>query len=472
MSLLNRKLESYIDQQMISFHTPGHKGRGDLFPQGFFPGLDLTELPGLDMLHNPQGVIAEAQKTAARLYGAEETFFLVNGGTSGNQAMLFCLMQDISGKKVRVERKSHRSVISGLVLSGLTPEYVAPSIHPDFNLPLGLDICSYTENIKDVGAFHLTYPSYYGTTPDLESIVKFRNSSCPHLPIMVDQAHGAHFKGAIFPEGALSLGADVVINSTHKTLAALTQAAMLHVQYNRIDRSALRKALEILQTSSPSYLLMASLESSLKHINKMGIWESLYEEVQILHANLEGKLKSLTAKDKGRYGIKDVDWTKILINTSNLNVGNQEAVEILRTNFKIEPELWDKENILFVLGIGNKPEDIRHLRKALDYLVNSYWDGDRKRCRNRTKIAGQLPSPIIHLTPREAWLRPKRKVNINESLGQIAGETISIYPPGIPLVSLGEEITEVIIEYIRRADEFNWQGWEGFNKSQIFIIDS
>lgn len=471
MRLLNRKLKSYLEKQMYSFHTPGHKGRTDLFSGFSFPGFDLTELPGLDMLHNPLGIIAEAQKRAAKVYGADETFFLVNGGTSGNQAILFSLMSNVSGK-IRIERKAHRSVIGGLILSGLTPEYIFPQIHPDFNLPLGLDEkCSLT-NMQDIGALHLTYPSYYGTTPDLEYIIKKRDESFPCLPVLVDQAHGSHFLGRMFPQGALTLGADAVIHSTHKTLAALTQAGMLHVQGERIDRSSLRKSLEILQTSSPSYLLLASLDSAMNDFGQMDPWQELFEEVQLLHQKLEGKLRVLTHKDAGTYGIKEVDWTKILVNISNIKVTTSQAVEILRTKYRIEPELWDKENILFMLGIGNKPEDIRHLGKALEGLAVEYSLGDSDNSQHRgLQRLEQLSPPIIQLTPREAWLGQKKQVKIHESLGLISGETISIYPPGIPLVALGEEITPVIIEYLQRAAEYNWQGWEGFDRGQIIVMD-
>lgn len=469
MSSLYCMLESYLKQQMYSFHTPGHKGRSDLFSDFSFPGFDLTELPELDMLHNPQGVIAQAQNRSAEVYGAEETFFLVNGGTCGNQAMLLSLMADIRGKKIRVERKSHRSVIGGLILSGLTPEYIDSQIHPDFNLPLGLNAEVYLTNIQETGAIHLTYPSYYGTTPDLEYILRQRDQKFSHLPALVDQAHGAHFLGPFFPLGAVRLGADIVLHSTHKTLGALSQAAMLHVCGTRINRISLRKSLEILQTSSPSYLLLASLERAVTQLTKVE-WSNLFEEVQRLHQNLEGKLRILTIKDAGKHGIKQVDWTKILVNFSNLGITGAEAVEILRTRYYIEPELWDGENVLFMLGIGNKPEDIAHLSKALDCVAKEHRVSGRKKARKRFKAEPQ-PSPIIHLTPREAWLGRKKPVKVLEALGMIAGETISIYPPGIPLVAQGEEITPYIIEFLQRADEFNWQGWEGYDREQILVMD-
>jgi arginine/lysine/ornithine decarboxylase len=322
---------------MYSFHTPGHKGRDDILSRLKFPDHDLTELPGLDMLHNPQGVIADAQKLAADLYRAEETFFLVNGATAGNQAMFLSLAGSCAGKRIRIDRRAHRSVIAGLVLSGLEPEYIAPVIHPDFQLPLGLDLQNFCGDSTGIGAFHITSPSYYGTFIDLDNIIKWRNINAPEISILVDQAHGAHLRGSCFPAGAVEQGADLVVHSTHKTLAALTQAGMLHVQGERIDRAALKNSLELLQTSSPSYLLLESLENAAYHLQDF-CWDDLYEEVAALHKELgDGPLRLLNARDIGSYGIEQVDWTKILVNISSLDINVHDFVELLRTNFLLNP---------------------------------------------------------------------------------------------------------------------------------------
>ncbi|HHV64982.1 MAG TPA: amino acid decarboxylase [Peptococcaceae bacterium] len=475
MDSLNKRLFSYSKSGMYSFHTPGHKGRKDLLEALLFPDYDLTELPGLDMLHNPQGVIALAQRRAAQVYGAEETYFLVNGATVGNQAMFLALAANpvLRGKKIRIQRQAHRSVIGALILAGLSPEYVPPIIHPDFNLPLGLDTGQFRVNDDEVGAIHLTIPSYYGTVIDLAAIIKERDETNPAVPCLVDQAHGSHFLGDLFPDNALKLGADLVVHSTHKTLAALTQAAMLHVQGERINRIALKQSLELLQSSSPSYLLMASLENATQHLSSRAPWADLQWEVKKLQEELEGSLRILTDKDAGKYGIKEIDWTKILVNLDSLSLGTAEAVEILRKEFRIEPELWDKSNILFMLGIGSRPEDVRLLRRALAYLVKHYTGGGEK---NKAKKAGpakpcQMPIPPLRLSPREAWFAPKRSVPVKEALGQIAGETISVYPPGIPLVALGEEITPFVQNYLDRAENYNWQGWQNYREKKIQVID-
>ena len=475
MNPLSSKLASYSKLGMHSFHTPGHKGREDILSSIKFPEHDLTELPGLDMLHNPQGVIAEAQRLAADIYGAEETFFLVNGATAGNQAMFLSLASDCCGKKILIDRRAHRSVVAGLILSGLEPEYIAPEIHPDFKLPLGLNIASFCQDSEHIGACHVTDPSYYGTSIDLGYILKWRNNKRPDLPILVDQAHGAHFKGVIFPENAVSQGADAVVHSTHKTLAALTQAGMLHVQGSRINRNTLKQSLELLQTSSPSYLLMESLEKAMSSWQDF-CWGDLYEEVMALHKELDGILRILTFNDVGSFGISGLDWTKILVNVSTLEIEADKVVELLRTSHLIEPELWDESNILFMLGIGSKPEDVRVLRKALKSIAKQYGLS-RRNCRNLKEqtdeqfltAAKQLPP--VRLTPREAWLAPKRKVTLKDCLGCLAGETISVYPPGIPLVAAGEEITPYVLSLLEQADSYRWQGWQGYKQKEILIID-
>lgn len=472
MQSLSRKLADYNASRMYSFHTPGHKTRKDLLSPIVFPDYDLTELPGLDMLHNPRGIIADAQKQAALAYGAEETFFLVNGATSGNQAMFLTLMPQLKEKKVRIDRRAHRSVIGALIISGICPEYISPVIHPEFNLPLGLDETKFMPREEDIGAVHITSPSYYGSVADLQSVILFRDQEKPDLPVLIDQAHGAHYRGNSFPHNAVRQGADLVVHSTHKTLSSLTQSAMLHVRGDRIERTALKKSLEVLLTSSPSYLLMASLENALNDLAGAGLWDELYAEVIQLQESLNGPLRILTGRDKGQYGIFDVDWSKILLNVSSLRLSAPEAVDILRHSYRIEPELWDENNILFLLGIGNTPQEVKILRQALESLVSGYGTKTKTVQQDKYKIQQEIDFvlPPLRLTPREAWLAPKRVMRVKDSLGQICGETISVYPPGIPLITAGEEITSSVLNCLLQAPMFNWQGWSGYDRGEIQVI--
>jgi len=469
---LGEGLSHYHKQGFCSFHTPGHKGRQEFFNGFDFVSFDLTELPGLDMLHSPRGIISKALKKAAEIFGAEETFFLINGGTVGNQAM-FLALNDVVDKRVVVERNSHRSVMSGLVLSGLKPEYVMPIVHPDFNLPLGFNLEQQRISWQEISACHVTYPSYYGTAFDLSGLVVERTNSGFDTPILVDQAHGSHYLSELFPPSALKLGADLVLNSCHKTLSALTQSAMLHVQGSRVSRTRLKQSLEILQSSSPSYLLISSLERAGEFALELWRWECLKEEVDDLYRKVGTCFRILSSKDVGTFGIHAVDWSKILINTSPLGVSAPRCVEYLREDFGIEPELWDGDNILFMLGIGTTPEDVRWLTKGLESLRDiapSIRFPESKKPQERLrKLIPPLPHPV--LSPREAFFARKRKIPLKESLGHIVGETISLYPPGIPAVVMGEEITHEVLSMLLSSKEGHWQGWDGFESQTIWIVE-
>ena len=472
MGDLGEGLIRYQEQGFCSFHTPGHKGR-----QEFFNGLDLldydlTELPGLDMLHTPSGIIAKAQKRSAEIFGAEETYFLINGGTVGNQAM-FLALEDTADKRVVVERSSHRSVMSALVLSGLKPNYLMPIVHPEFNLPLGLDVGQQEILWPEISACHVTYPSYFGTGFELNHLLDERTRLGLKTPILVDQAHGSHYLGSLFPPSALKLGADLVLHSSHKTLSALTQSAMLHVQGNRVSRTRLRQGLELLQSSSPSYLLLASLERAGEFALDFGRWECLQEEIANLHRKVGEDFRILSSKDIGTYGIHTVDWSKVLINTLQLGVSAPHCVNYLREEFRIEPELWDEENILFMLGIGNTAEDVRRLTKGLEGLAHFVHSvGRSKLKKKRGNARSQVPPlPQLVLSPREAFFAPKRQIPLQESLGHIVGETISPYPPGIPVVVMGEEMTHEILDTLLTSGEGRWQGWDGFKSQRIWVIE-
>jgi arginine/lysine/ornithine decarboxylase len=449
MTALGEGLQKYHQQGFRSFHTPGHKGRQEFFYGLDFIGFDLTELPGLDKLSSASGIIAQAQRRAAQIFGAEESFFLVNGATAGNQAMLLALGETAEDRKVVIVRQSHKSVMSALVLTGAAPQYLTPLIHPEFNLPLGLDLKDRMIEWDTAAACHITYPSYYGSVPDLELLIADRNQRGDRCPLLIDQAHGSHYLGTLFPPSALALGADLVLHSTHKTLSALTQAAMLHVQGKNICRDRLRQALDMLQSSSPSYLLLASLELAGEHALAEERWQALFEEVENLHFQVGNFLRLLNKDDAGTYGIKTTDWSKILINTRSLGKSAPDCVDYLRNKHGLEPELWDQENILFLLGIGNTPEDIRALTKGLKGLAGGLNGPELRDLPPRSGLSvKEYPVLPQRLTPRQAFLARRRQLPLRESGGHIAAQTISPYPPGIPLIVMGEEITPEIVEIL------------------------
>jgi arginine/lysine/ornithine decarboxylase len=271
-------------------------------------------------------------------------------------------------------------------------------------------------------------------------------------PVLVDQAHGAHWRCGLFPPNAVFLGADAVIHSAHKTLACLTQSALLHVRGQRIDRHVLSQSLNMVQSSSPSYLLMASLDGAVEQGDCADLWRDLLAEVQNLCHDLENVYRILGEKDVGKYGIAALDSSKILVNTFPLGISAGAVAEALRREFGIEPELWDEHNILFVLGVGNRPSDVRALARALRTLAERRSWGEDDRVKGPVQSNGseglQVHVPPMRLTPREAWLAPRRLLDFRECLGHIAGEDIVPVPPGVPVVVAGEEITEEVMHSV------------------------
>jgi arginine/lysine/ornithine decarboxylase len=472
MRALIEGLRKYWQRGFRSFHTPGHKGRQEFFPDLDFVGFDLTELPGLDQLASASGIIAQAQQRAAEIFGAEESFFLVNGATAGNQAMFLALGEEGEGREVILSRQSHQSVMSALVLTGFAPHYLTPLLHPEFNLPLGLDLRERAIDWKSAVACHLTYPSYYGSLPDLELLIGDSARQGARCPLLIDQAHGSHYLGRLFPPSALALGADLVLHSTHKTLSALTQAAMLHVQGNNICRERLRQSLALLQSSSPSYLLMASLELAGEYALAEERWQVLAEEVENLHFQVGSSLRLLNKNDAGTYGIKTTDWSKVLLNTRSLGKSAPDCVAFLRDKHGLEPELWDQENILFLLGIGNTPEDIRALTRGLQDLAA----GPKNTVLRDIQPGYGIPAreyPVLpqRLTPRQAFLARRRQVPLRESSGHIAAQTITPYPPGIPLVVMGEEITPEIVEIVLAWIQGRGPEGDNLGRGLIWVVE-
>ena len=450
---LRNRLREYSAKGRLSFHTPGHKNKSEFLAGIEFPAGDLTELPELDVLAHAQGILGEAQNWAAQAFGADQTYFLVNGGTAGNLAMFLAIAAGKpDGGKIRVERQAHRSVFSGLTLSGLTPQYIMPIIHPDFNLPLGTRIEDYWSAPESLLAIHVTCPSYYGTAVDQEALLRQRDHTAPATPVLVDQAHGAHWQGTLFPPSAVELGADLVVHSTHKTLGSLTQSALLHCKGMRVSRRALSQALEMVQSSSPSYLLMASLEAAADQRGRTEIWEALQSEVGALVEELKRIYRVLNPEDIGSYGIEALDWSKIVVNVAPLGVTAETVVDFLRQEYAIEPELWQESTILFVLGIGNTPAEVEKLKKALKTAAERRnWRRDQKAQRKPCGEPLAFELPPLRLTPRQAWEAPRRPCLLETCRGEIAAETIVVYPPGIPLIVAGEEITEQVLERLKNS---------------------
>ena len=447
-------LLAYARSRKVSFHTPGHKhGRGMYGPMRRFLGskvfaIDLTLLEEVDSLHNPKSVIRDAHRLAARAFGGDESYFLVNGTSVGNQAMFWSTLRE--GDKVIMPRNAHRSAFAGLILTGAQPVYITPPILEDWGIYGNVEVNQVMEALKaNPGAQSVLVmnPTYYGQASDLSRIVAMAHRA--GAVMLVDEAHGPHFAfHEALPSSAMSCGADLAAQSTHKILGAMTQASMLHMKAGRIDKSRLRMALQMLQTTSPSYILMASLDVARLQMAVSGhklmsrVIEMARETAAVIN-KIPG-VKCFGPEHCGAPGAYQFDQTRLLVHF-DWAVTGFEVAHRLRLEFKLQAEMADVQNVLFLVGTGNTWGQMKRLSTAIRKLEKAY------RGLHNNRLA--LPLPSLQqtknvLTPREALFGRTRRVPLSEASGEVSAELLCPYPPGIPLLAPGEFITKEVVEYL------------------------
>jgi arginine decarboxylase len=442
-------IKRYISSNPIPFHMPGHKmGRG--FKKGYFDqitAMDLTEIPLLDNLHFPDGIIKEAQELAAKAFGAEHTFFLVNGSTCGIHAIIRTICKP--GDKLMVGRDCHKSIINGMMLAGVEPYYITPGFDKDSGIPAAISpekVREAFEKSHDCAGILITRPNYYGVCSDLESIAKIAASYGKVLA--VDEAHGAHLKfNNKLPRCAMDLGADICVQSAHKTLPAFTQGAYLHVKSEKIDLEKLKSILGMLQTTSPSYIIMSSLDYSRAVMEAEGeaLLESLLENIERFEASLnifnEFSILSGINIDNFR-----TDRTRLTINVSRTGLSGFEVERILRFDYNIQVEMSDTGNIVCIATVSDTREDFQRLYLALADIRNrvvkegKISDINIYTCYGMYEVSEQVASLS------EAFNLRSKKVKLKCAAGMIAKGTITPYPPGIPAVCPGERIRQDVVD--------------------------
>ena len=449
------ELQTLAQRTEASFYAPGHKkGQGinqklqDLMGSKVFRA-DLPELPELDNLFSPEGVIQEAQNLAAKAFGAEKTWFLANGSTSGIIASILAICGE--GDRLILPRNVHQSAIFGLVLSGATPIFIEPEYNQEFDLCHNISVTQIADALashEGVKGVLLVSPTYHGVAADLPEIVHLAHQY--NLPIVVDEAHGGHFSfHPHLPLSALEAGADVVIQSTHKVLGAMTQASMLHLQGNLVQAQRISQALQMVQSSSPNYLLLASLDGARQQMAIKG--KALLEKTLSLAMQAREQLSNLDYLlildlNHESPSFVDLDYTRLTVNVSQLGISGYEADEIFNEQLGVTCELPSLQNMTFIISIGNTQEDIEALVKAFQKLKNfsqsSSWSHFS---------LPSLPASILKLTPRQAFWAEKKVVSTDFAVNQISGETICPYPPGIPIIMAGEVITEEALNYLKEV---------------------
>lgn len=462
------ELENIVMDNVVSFHTPGHK-LGKIYKELGYSSfleklykMDTTEIEGTDNLHSPEGIIKSAQERAANVFNSENTYFLVNGSTCGIQAaiMSVCSPKD----KIITNRDCHQSVINTCILGDIDPIYIKPNIDNEFNILKGVkveDAISIINNNIDAKAIILTYPTYYGMVYDLKKIVDVAHSK--NMVVIVDEAHGAHLSlSNDLPKCALEQGADIVIQSTHKTLPAFTQASMIHIRGERVDKIKLLSILRILESSSPSYILMASLElaTEIYESNGKKLMENILKNIERVKVNFCDKNVKIYSTD---------DITKLFISCKDIGLTGYELENIFRKKYNIQVELSNYYGVLLICTIGNEDKDFKSLETALNNILNIY--SNKKIDIKYLEYPKEVPLKVI--SPREAFYKNKKSVKIYESIGKVSGEYIIPYPPGISLISPGEIITKEVIDYILlcRKKGMNISGIGDSNLEFIDIID-
>jgi arginine decarboxylase len=436
---------------------PGHKGGPgapregvELFGADVY-GIDVSEMGGFDYLHGASSGLLRAQQDAARIFGADRTFFLVNGATAGNLAALLATVSD--GDGVLVARGSHRSVYAGLVLTGARPHYLEPIANSELDGLFGIDPAAIAKALDAdpaIRAVHVTSPSYYGFTVRLDDIIAAAHER--GVPLIVDEAHGSHFAfHEAFPSPALQLGADIVVQSPHKTLGSLTQSSLLHVAGDFVDVARLDQTLQMLQSSSPSALLLLSLDLAITASAERGHRE--WSRAIDLAARVRSSLSEVAGLQiygneiAKTPGIDGFDPTKLVADVSGLGMSGQAAAAWLKEHCRINPEFSDLRRIVFSITIGDNDQSAGLLIESLRALAATGRTG---------VVAPDLVSlwpsatPPLALTPRVGFAASVTKLPLGEAIGAVAAEMIVPYPPGIPLLVPGEQITAEITTTLRQ----------------------
>ncbi len=446
--LLNRLIETQ-KEKLVPFHMPGHKNaRMYKNLKKKLISLDTTEIPGLDNLHKAQGVIKEAQARAAETFASDESFFIVNGSTSGIYSMVMAI--SCPGDKLIVGRNCHQSVVHATILGDIEPVYFYPQMDREQGIALGTSPQEIEDKIKenpDAKGVLLTYPTYHGFASDLEQIAQIVHQADKIL--LVDEAHGAHLGlSDRLPKSALACGADIVVQSIHKTLPSLTQSSIIHVQGDRVDREKLKFMLRLNQSSSPSYILMASLDFATTVYRQEGrqLMERLIYHIDSFRRqvkDIEG-VKVLGEERLGQKHIKAMDITKLWISMKDRGISGYQLEERLRKDFKIQMELSNIYGSLALTSIGNEGEDFNKLAKALDKISKEEAGEEILRMPPYS-----YSIPKRRYTPREALYMDKKRVKLEDSVGRVSGEYITPYPPGIPILLPGEIIEAETIDYVK-----------------------
>lgn len=451
-------LRECANKYHAAFYTPGHKrGQGVSsqlatdFKSNVFK-FDLPELPELDNLFAPQGVIQQAQELAADAFGAEQTWFLVNGSTCGVEAAILATCH--TGDKIILPRNVHSSSIAGLILSGAIPVFVNPEYDSELDIAHSITPASLAAALKqhpDAKAVMIVYPTYYGACADIAAIASVTHAY--NIPLLVDEAHGGHLAFHLdLPTSALAAGADLTVQSTHKVLGAMTQASMLHIQGNRIERDRITKALQLLQSTSPSYLLLASLDAARQQMALQGklLMSRTLQLAREARTRISAIPKLSVLECQSTPGFCALDLTRLTVTVSDLGITGFEVDEILHAQLGVTAELPSLQHLTFIISLGNTQEDIEKLVYAFTMVSQRYQKEHLtfKKCLWDNLFCRMEYS--VQISPREAYFADTQSIPITQASDRICAEIVCPYPPGIPVLMPGELITSYALDYLQQ----------------------
>lgn len=496
---LYEKLEEYSKENFYPFHMPGHK-RVPLFDRSY--SIDITEIHDFDDLHHPEGILKEKMESAAKFYGADQSFYLVNGSTAGILSAISAVTE--IGDEILIARNCHKSVFHAVFLRKLKPYYVYPNVLEKIWINGGISPIDIENQLKlhpNIKAVVIVSPTYEGIVSDIKTIVEISHQY--GVPLIVDEAHGAHFiYGVQFPKSALECGADVVIQSLHKTLPSMTQTAILHKKGNLVSIDQLKFYLQVYQTSSPSYVLMASIDSCL-------IW--MKENARVYMMDYDKKLKKvykeldklkniwhLSSQWIGKSEILDWDCSKIVFGSRLENWSGERIMNVLREEYHLEMEMSAPNYVVAMTSVMDCEEGVNRLVNALKALdqrmcvdekermnlnlchkVDDKWKlSDTIKEETRNKQYPQISPEFwnfeheIVLSPYEASLKEKELVSLEKASGRICAQSGYIYPPGIPFIMPGERLERKDMERVLyyQTHGFEIRGGLQGEKNYIYVI--
>lgn len=486
---LLERLTEYAGSDAYPFHMPGHKRREipDGIPGGFQDpyGIDITEIDGFDNLHHAEGILKDAMDEAAAIYGADRSWYLVNGSTCGILSAVFATTEN--GGKILTARNCHKAVYHAICLNRLEAEYLYPEEITEFGINGGIraeDVRKALEKdamrcagnsgdvrgkITKIQAVLITSPTYEGVVSDIRAIADAAHEY--GIPLIVDEAHGAHLEFAdqchSFPKSALEYGADLVIQSLHKTLPSFTQTAILHVKGKLVDQDRVSRYLSMFQTSSPSYLFMAGMERCIRYMDGDGRNEMVRYEERLEHfmKRMEG-LQVLEILDReicGKYRtVAGWDPSKIVVSTMRAeDFHGEELAETLRRKYHLEMEMTAPEYVIAMTSLMDTEEGFERLGTALLEIDGALRHcvepeqqkekgelKEKERCETPEGLESKLSHPIRRMLICEAMDADTERTAFQDTVGKVSAEFVYLYPPGIPIIAPGEVFTDAIVEKI------------------------